>query len=198
MPLNQRIRIQQILIAVFVLFACLTDPLLAGSGAGTAAYGFGLACVVVSVAGRTWCTYHIGSRKNAVLVRSGPYAVCRNPLYLFSLFGAAGFGLLHGSLIFAAAITASWYLIVLRTIEIEENRLPLDFGEEYRHYFQTVPRLLPLRISNWKNLSSGREGRAALRPRHYLDSLLILLLIPLAQLAEFARTAGGLSIWHLP
>ena len=198
MQLNRRIRIQQVLIAVFVLFACLTSPLLAGSGAGSVVYGLGLACILASVAGRTWCTYHIGSRKNAVLVSSGPYGLCRNPLYLFSLFGAGGFGLLHGSLTFAAAITASWTLIVLKTIRFEESHLPSDFGEEYRHYFHSVPRLLPLRISNWKNLSARRDGRAALRPRHYLDSLLIFLLIPLAELAEFARTAGGLSVWHLP
>lgn len=191
-----RIHVQQALVILFFLMACLIQPRL-GEWVRDQIYVLGLICLLISVVGRTWCTTHIGSIKDSVVVRSGPYGLCRNPLYLFSLFGASGFGLLHGSLIFFAVIISTWLLIVLREIKSEEQSLAARFGEAYQDYLQSVPRLLPVHIANWKTLSLSRLEKTRLRPRLFIDSLLILLLIPLAELARFIRVAGDLALWQL-
>ena len=49
----------------------------------------GCLCVGAAMAGRMWCAQYIAGYKNDVLVREGPYSVCRNPLYFFSFLGAS-------------------------------------------------------------------------------------------------------------
>ena len=50
----------------------------------------GLAGTGAACAGRLWCSVYIAGKKNRELVKVGPYSVCRNPLYFFSLVGAIG------------------------------------------------------------------------------------------------------------
>ena len=46
----------------------------------------------------TWSSLYIAGRKGRELVTVGPYSTCRNPLYFFSIVGAAGMGAQSGSL----------------------------------------------------------------------------------------------------
>ena len=52
----------------------------------------GCLCVGAAMVGRMWCAQYIAGYKNDVLVREGPYSVCRNPLYFFSFLGGIGVG----------------------------------------------------------------------------------------------------------
>src|SRR5882757_8547660 len=45
----------------------------------------GVVLIVLCVMGRTWASLYIAGRKGEKLVSDGPYSVCRNPLYLFSI-----------------------------------------------------------------------------------------------------------------
>jgi protein-S-isoprenylcysteine O-methyltransferase Ste14 len=38
---------------------------------------------------RLWCSLYISGYKNSQLITSGPYSLCRNPLYFFSFVGFA-------------------------------------------------------------------------------------------------------------
>lgn len=76
------------------------------------------------------------------LLTSGPYAVCRNPMYL-------GWGLFNvGS---ALAAGSGWMLVtfppaalaVHRAVLGEEQRLAARFGDEFDHYRACVTRYLP-------------------------------------------------------
>jgi protein-S-isoprenylcysteine O-methyltransferase Ste14 len=74
------------------------------------------------------------------LVTSGWYAVVRHPLYLFSIL----------FLILNPVMTAQWLLLTILSTTyfgcgalIEERRLVVQFGDEYRHYQRDVPFLIP-------------------------------------------------------
>jgi protein-S-isoprenylcysteine O-methyltransferase Ste14 len=65
-------------------------------------------CLLIGCAtvGRLWCAQYIAGYKNDVLVKWGPYSICRNPLYFFSLLGGIGVGLCTESFTLTAIIAA--------------------------------------------------------------------------------------------
>jgi protein-S-isoprenylcysteine O-methyltransferase Ste14 len=77
------------------------------------------------------------------LVADGPYRYLRNPLYLGTILLAAGMGFLAsriGFIILAGGMTFFTYRLIFR----EEASLLASQKEDYRRYFQNVPRLIPL------------------------------------------------------
>ena len=79
------------------------------------------------------------------LMISGLHRFVRHPLYLGTFITIwAGFLLLPLlSLLISNAIITIYTLI---GIELEERKLILEFGEEYRQYKNRVPRLIPFRF----------------------------------------------------
>lgn len=76
------------------------------------------------------------------LVTSGPFALCRNPMYLGHIIFLAGLALtlqswLAGAL---AVATAVWFQFRVRR---DERRLVERFGEPYREYAANVKRWIP-------------------------------------------------------
>lgn len=108
---------------------------------------------IIGLVGFWWATRHTdmgdflgwahlkGScEANAKLITTGPYRLCRHPLYLF------------GSLIFVAhpqmshtlALITLWLLLYFWIGSyIEERRLVQQFGDPYLQYQATTPRLIP-------------------------------------------------------
>lgn len=103
----------------------------------------GLAGTGAACAGRLWCSVYIAGKKNRELVKVGPYSVCRNPLYFFSLVGAIGAALAGGMVTFAVVTAVVFVLAYRPVIEAEERYLEGVFGEEFAEYVRTVPRLMP-------------------------------------------------------
>jgi protein-S-isoprenylcysteine O-methyltransferase Ste14 len=104
-----------------------------------AAYGL----VTAATLGRLWCSLYVRGRKSKYLCQDGPYSVCRNPLYLFSLLGVMGVALSSERLalmIVLPVLFSGYYLAVIRS---EEKRLQTLFGEEYEAYCARVPRVVP-------------------------------------------------------
>ena len=103
-----------------------------------------LAGCLVIVAGealRIWASGHI--HKMAEVTRTGPYALCRHPLYLGHLFIAVGFCITGDSIAALAIILVSFIVIYMPTWKNEERNLTAKFGETYRDYMQATPALLP-------------------------------------------------------
>jgi protein-S-isoprenylcysteine O-methyltransferase Ste14 len=97
----------------------------------------------VGVIGRIWCLVCIAGLKNEELITDGPYSLCRNPLYLFSLLGTVGVGLGSGTISFpfmAILGFAAWYP---GTIRFESRNLALRHGQAYETYRQKTPALIP-------------------------------------------------------
>jgi protein-S-isoprenylcysteine O-methyltransferase Ste14 len=108
-------------------------------------------------------------RKHKQLATSGPYAFTRNPLYLGSVFLAAGFSVASHSWISAlllAAYLAIFYPVVIRR---EQSELKTLYGAAFAEYASQVPAFWP-RLSpaigsterfSWSLYRHNREYEAA-------------------------------------
>ncbi|HET9766026.1 MAG TPA: isoprenylcysteine carboxylmethyltransferase family protein [Thermoanaerobaculia bacterium] len=120
-------------------------------------FAAGVVLAVAGFAGRTWALCHIGGRKKRQLVRSGPYAVCRHPLYLFSFVGGLGLVLSTQRLTIAAIYVAGFALLMPVAIRREEAYLEREF-DGYADYRASVRALLP----RWR-WARGEAGPVDLR-----------------------------------
>jgi len=159
--------------------------------------GAGVLAILVCIFGRTWCTLYIGGHKKRELVTEGPYSVVRNPLYVFTAFGAFGIGAQTGSLLVAAALAAAtlavFHVVALR----EEAFLAQAFPQAFAAYAARVPRFWP-RPSQWREAEELRV-RPHLVRRTFLDASLFLLAVPAADLLDgLARSAHLPVLAYLP
>jgi protein-S-isoprenylcysteine O-methyltransferase Ste14 len=106
-------------------------------------FALGLFLIGIGTIGRLWCSIYISGRKNSMLITVGPYSMTRNPLYLFSFFGAAGVGFATETVTFPIIIIALFALFYPVIIEKEEAYLHEAFGNQYKLYCDIVPRLIP-------------------------------------------------------
>jgi hypothetical protein len=76
------------------------------------------------------------------LVTSGPFALCRNPMYLGHLIFLAGLSLSFSSWL-GAALTLGTVLWLQFRVRRDERRLAERFGEPYMQYRSRVKRWIP-------------------------------------------------------
>ena len=103
----------------------------------------GYALTGVGVIGRVWCLSYIAGHKTADLVTAGPYSLCRNPLYFFSLVGAVGVGLGSSTVTFPLLVMVGFATYYPAMLKAEANTLAGVHGDAYQAYRQTTPALLP-------------------------------------------------------
>jgi len=157
----------------------------------------GLGLIGVCIGGRTWCALYIGGRKTSALVTTGPYSLCRNPLYLFSAIGAVGVGAQLGAVSIAVlAGLLAWAAHVPEVLQ-EERLLLLEHGDRYRGYLARVPRFLP-RLDGWRNVPRLEVCRRAVT-RTFVDACYFLAAAPVAAFIEYLQHAGLIRVFlHLP
>jgi protein-S-isoprenylcysteine O-methyltransferase Ste14 len=157
----------------------------------------GFVLILVCILGRTWCTLYIGGQKQRELVTKGPYSVVRNPLYLFTLFGAAGIGALSGSMVMAAICAGFATVVFLSVVRQEEQFLLATFPHEFPAYAARVPRLVP-RLSVWQD-ADQLIVKPRLVHRTFLDASLFLMAVPLVGIKALVRDFLWLPIMmYLP
>ena len=150
----------------------------------------GILAILAAVLGRFWAILYIGGRKNAAVMRDGPYSVSRHPLYLFSTIGAAGFGLMLESVTLAAILGGTAWLILSLTAAREEHFLRNTFGGDYDSYARQVPRMLPAwRLFRTSPRVSVEIGTLA---RNAADALVFVGLIPMAELLKWVASLHAL------
>lgn len=132
----------------------------------TAFFAAGVFLAAVAALGRAWCSIYIAGYKGRVLVTEGPYSVCRNPLYFFSMLGGIGLGLTAKSLTVPLVFLGGFGLYYSLVIRREEQALRQAFGRDYDDYARVTPRFLP-------RLSSLREPLDyVVHPRIFREHLL--------------------------
>jgi protein-S-isoprenylcysteine O-methyltransferase Ste14 len=145
---------------------------------------------------RIWCTFYIGGRKNIELITTGPYSICRNPLYIGTFILAIGVGLCFENLLIlllALVIIIPVHMIV---IQMEETHLETVFGEQYRIYKQKVSKFLP-HFSNYNSPDVLKVNVRAIR-QIAIDAVGILLLPEIEDLLELLHKQGIIPVlWHL-
>jgi protein-S-isoprenylcysteine O-methyltransferase Ste14 len=140
-----RKRLSQILGLVYILVFAFSEKKL-GTATPVMAKMMvtaGVILVGLGIVGRLWCAQYIAGRKTETLITEGPYSVCRNPLYFFSLLGGTGVGLCTESVTLTLVIIAVFAVIYPITILDEERVLRETHGKAYDCYLSRVPRFLP-------------------------------------------------------
>jgi hypothetical protein len=84
---------------------------------------------------------------------SGPYSICRNPLYVGSLLLGVAAGLFLESLAFSVATVIVLAVYQQTTVRAEESVLRLRHGRDFDDYASRVPRFWP---SPWTFRTSDR------------------------------------------
>jgi len=152
----------------------------------------GFFLIAVCIVGRTWCAFYIGGLKNRNLIDAGPYSITRNPLYVFSVIGAAGVGAQLGSLTIAIAAGVVTWAVFYVLIFSEERHLLNQFGAEYRGYVARVPRFLP-NFSLWRDMESLTIRPGIVRST-FVDACLFLLSIPIAESFDYMHELGWVPV----
>lgn len=130
------------------------------------AFWAGLPLVAVGQMIRVWAAGYL--TKLSGLVTAGPFALCRNPLYVGSFLISLGYmTMCHRTIVFVAG-TALFWLLHAGAVAYEEQLLRDKFGEDYLHYCQEVPRFIPRPRSlighgdfSLKRVMANDEGRGA-------------------------------------
>ena len=94
------------------------------------------------------------------MVRTGPYAYVRHPIYLGYCFQYGGLLMLYPSQVFAAVLLI-WSALTLMRIRWEEHVLATAFPE-YEEYQRATGALLPLRFRKTVVVHSDRSNAAAI------------------------------------
>ena len=108
---------------------------------------WGLLVVAAGEGLRLWASGHL-HKGGESLTTSGPYAYCRNPLYLGSLLLGIGFSVAVRAYWLTALLAALLIAFHQITIAYEESRLALRYKESFAEYRRAVPALLP-RLRPW-------------------------------------------------
>jgi protein-S-isoprenylcysteine O-methyltransferase Ste14 len=175
-----------------LMFAFTNSSLEAGDATHEMIEWVGIVAIVTCILGRTWASLYIGGRKIEQFITRGPYSVMRNPLYFFSILGAAGAGAQLGSII-AGAVFGALAWAVFHVVVLQEERLLLGrYGAAFKDYTNTVPRFLP-NPRLWHD-----EPTLVVMPpkvlRTFADALFFLLSVPLAEAFEQLQNIGVLPV----
>jgi protein-S-isoprenylcysteine O-methyltransferase Ste14 len=155
----------------------------------------GFVLILLCIFGRTWCTLYIGGRKKRELITKGPYSIVRNPLYVFTIVGVIGLGLLAGSTTMALLFGILALLVFNVVARQEEAFLANVFGDSFAVYAARVPRFRP-RPSGWQDVPEVLAS-PKLVVRTFFDASLFLLAVPLLDLKETLQHHSFLPVWLL-
>ncbi len=113
-------------------------------------YWIGVALIILGLAFAIWARRYLGTnwsgtvtvKENHELIRSGPYALVRHPIYTGILTAILGSAITRGELrgVWGLAICTAGFILKLRR---EERWMRETFGEEYERYCASVPMLVP-------------------------------------------------------
>jgi len=113
----------------------------------------GLALAIGGIAFALWAMATLGRHYDLTLevhgghevVRSGPYAVVRHPLYTGLAIHSLGAILATGNLIFTGGTLLVTLPIFVLRARAEERLLRAELGGDYERYAREVPMLVPFR-----------------------------------------------------
>ena len=108
---------------------------------GVDVLGWAVLCAGAAI--RVWASTYICSRKSRDVVQTGPYSVCRNPLYWGTFLMVAAFPLLLKSPILALSMLPPILLYLFAVVPVEESVMASRHGVEYAGYCQKVSRWWP-------------------------------------------------------
>lgn len=192
---SRRIAVSRFFALVF--FAAVVSIGNRGGLTATLITTLGLLLVTTAVVGRLWCSLYISGYKNENLITLGPYSLCRNPLYFFSLLGFVGLGFATGCASIGLVMLVVFLVAYPAVINNEERFLREHFGETFDAYCQQTPRLWP-RFDRFAEPESYTVNPRLFR-RTMLDVVWFVLFFVLLQGIAMLHQYGWLpTLWRLP
>lgn len=156
----------------------------------------GMILVGIASLGRMWCSLYIAGYKDDQLVTEGPYSICRNPLYFFSMIGVLGIGFTTETFTFPIVFIVLFSLYYPFVIKSEERRLKQLFGDSFEGYTKRVPRFFP-RSSTFSE-PENYVVKPAVYSNHIFSALWFVWLVGVLEVIEGMKEIGLLkSFWIL-
>ncbi|MBM4104177.1 MAG: isoprenylcysteine carboxylmethyltransferase family protein [Planctomycetes bacterium] len=145
---------------------------------------FLIGCFLAGIAslGRLWCSVYIAGYKTKNLIVQGPYSICRNPLYFFSMLGGIGVGLASETLTIPAILIVAFAFYYPFVIRYEEQNLRNQFGQIYDDYVRRTPQFWP----KWSLLNEPQEYtfNPKVFKKHLFSTLWFVWMIGILELIE--------------
>jgi len=148
----------------------------------------GITLVGIGTIGRIWCALYISGYKDRILIQSGPYSICRHPLYFFSLLGGLGIGLATETFTIPVIILIGFTLFYPPLMDHEEKSLSKIFGKEFQSYFQRTPKFFP-KFSLF-NMPEECTVSTKVFTRALIRSFFFIWMIGLVELIEGIQQSG--------
>lgn len=188
-----RLRLAFALLVATIGLVAVSERALVTGLAGELMQLAGLACVAVAVLGRIWASAFIAGYKDTTLVRTGPYALARHPLYALSTLAMLGVGLASRSLAITTALVVSIGGLHVAAARREDAHLARNHGEDFARYRRAVPAFLP------RAMPRGLPERIEVRPRvfrkSFLDAASMLGVYALVRIADAMHATGLTPTW---
>jgi protein-S-isoprenylcysteine O-methyltransferase Ste14 len=188
-----RLRLTALLLAGLLAIVAVSQRTAATGLAGQLLQLAGLACVACAALGRIWCSVFIAGWKDAHLVRSGPYAALRHPLYALSLLAMLGLGLATRSVTITVGLLLVFAATYVAASRAEDRRLRVAYGDGFDNYAREVPAFLP-RLARY-TVPESLEVRPRVLWKAFLDAGSLLGLWALLMLADALQLAGRTPTW---
>lgn len=153
--------------------------------------------ISVCALGRLYSTAFLGGHKNESLITYGAFSVVRNPLYFFSLLGMTGVSFISGHILIMVAVPIVFVVMYHFLIQREEAFLMEAFGQVYKDYMVSTPRLVP----NLKlyNAPESIEVVPKYLSKAFKDAIWWFAAFPLFEFAEYLQESGLVpSLFVLP
>ena len=179
-------RLYMVLLAGLILFTSSQwQPGLFGAAAILLA---ALMLTSLAAVGRLWCSLYIAGYKKSCLVLDGPYAMCRNPLYFFSMLGALGVALMTYTVTIPVLVLISFAIYYPYVIRAEETDLVRIHGAPFEAYRSQTPAFLP----KWSLLKEPLtyEVKPRIFRNHMGSAVWFILAIGLIALLQAGRADG--------
>jgi protein-S-isoprenylcysteine O-methyltransferase Ste14 len=156
----------------------------------------GMILVGIASLGRMWCSLYIAGYKDDKLVTDGPYSLCRNPLYFFSMIGVLGIGFATETFTFPILFVLLFALYYPFVIRSEERRLGQLFGAAFDQYTKRISAFFP-RFSTFSEPANYMVKPAVYR-NHIFSALWFVWIVGILEVIEGLREVGLLSsLWSL-
>jgi protein-S-isoprenylcysteine O-methyltransferase Ste14 len=142
---ERRRRPLTLLFGMFVAAVVLTtgSRWSASGGGREVLFLVGMCLASVGAFGRIWSNLFISGYKSKQLITTGPYSLCRNPLYFFSAVGMVGIGLATETLSIPLLLIMFFAAYYPTIIGREEQRLLIRHGESFAIYCCQTPAFWP-------------------------------------------------------
>ena len=153
----------------------------------------GYILVIFGAFGRIYCSAFIGGRKNDEIVRSGPFSIVRNPLYVFSFLAVVGIGLESGMFLLVTLLCAAFIFYYQIVVAKEEAFLKDKFGAPYEAYLKEVPRWIP-KFKLW-NEPEQFDAKPKFIRRTAMDAAIFFLPLPCFIFITMMHAYETLPVW---